>query len=125
MSNKNLTINWGCLLAPTMVIVGLIFLTLKLIGIGLPSEWSWWVVLLPWYGLPLTLFILWTAFMLLSFIFGILSTVVGNYSRKLRRKRVAEEDERRRNRSTAVGRCNICGESYVGLAQDCGCTKEA
>lgn len=30
-------------------ILGLIFVTLKLAGIGVVAAWSWWLVLLPFY----------------------------------------------------------------------------
>lgn len=31
-------------------LLGIIFITLKLLGITVVSTWSWWVVLLPIYG---------------------------------------------------------------------------
>ncbi len=43
---------FGCLF-PSVFIVALIVLTLKLAEIGLPATWSWWFVLLPWYIIPL------------------------------------------------------------------------
>ena len=35
---------------PIFGILGLIFVTLKLAGIGTVATWSWWVVTLPFYG---------------------------------------------------------------------------
>ena len=35
---------------PIFGILGLIFITLKLAGIGTVAAWSWWIVLLPFYG---------------------------------------------------------------------------
>ena len=35
--------------------LGLIFVTLKLIGV---TNWSWWVVTLPFYGVPLLIVLL-------------------------------------------------------------------
>lgn len=34
---------------PILGILGLIFVTLKLAGIGVVAAWSWWLVLLPFY----------------------------------------------------------------------------
>jgi hypothetical protein len=35
---------------PLFGILGLIFVTLKLAEIGAVASWSWWLVLLPFYG---------------------------------------------------------------------------
>ncbi len=35
---------------PIFLIIGCILLTLKLAGIGVVATWSWWWVLLPFYG---------------------------------------------------------------------------
>lgn len=35
---------------PIFGILGLIFVTLKLAGIGTVASWSWWLVTLPFYG---------------------------------------------------------------------------
>ena len=35
---------------PIFGILGLIFVTLKLAGIGTVATWSWWLVTLPFYG---------------------------------------------------------------------------
>lgn len=35
---------------PLFGILGLIFVTLKLAQIGVVANWSWWLVLLPFYG---------------------------------------------------------------------------
>jgi len=42
---------FGCMF-PSVFLVALIVLTLKLAEIGLPATWSWWFVLLPWYIIP-------------------------------------------------------------------------
>ena len=33
----------------TLSILGVLFVTLKVLGIGLVADWSWWLVLLPFY----------------------------------------------------------------------------
>jgi len=38
---------------PSLGLIGLLFLTLKLAQIGLPADWPWSLVLLPFYILPL------------------------------------------------------------------------
>lgn len=35
---------------PIFGVLGLIFVTLKLAGIGTVASWSWWLVTLPFYG---------------------------------------------------------------------------
>jgi len=35
---------------PIFGVLGLIFVTLKLAGIGTVATWSWWLVTLPFYG---------------------------------------------------------------------------
>lgn len=35
---------------PFFSILALIFITLKVAGIGIVANWSWWLVLLPLYG---------------------------------------------------------------------------
>lgn len=115
MINKDKAALVGLLWAAT-IMVGFIFLMLKLIGIGLPSEWSWWIVLLPWYGPPVFLFFMWATLKALGVVLTYWADVMGNYAKELRRKRKERERE--------VGqRCNKCGEVFVGLAQDCGCTR--
>lgn len=37
---------------PILSILGLIFITLKLAGIGVVASWSWWWVLLPFWIIP-------------------------------------------------------------------------
>lgn len=31
-------------------VLGLIFIVLKVLEVGTVAAWSWWLVLLPWYG---------------------------------------------------------------------------
>lgn len=31
-------------------VIGIIFVVLKLLGLGAVAAWSWWLVLLPFYG---------------------------------------------------------------------------
>lgn len=31
-------------------VLGLIFIVLKVLEVGVVATWSWWLVLLPWYG---------------------------------------------------------------------------
>lgn len=39
-------------------ILGIIFVVMKVLGYGLVAEWSWWLVLLPFYiGIPIALLI--------------------------------------------------------------------
>ena len=53
MSNNSSSAGlFGCLF-PSFGMVGMLFLVLKLAQIGLPTDWSWWFVLLPFYILPL------------------------------------------------------------------------
>lgn len=47
--NRNVSLNIGGCILP---IIGLIFLTLKLAQVGLVADWSWWIVLLPFYAIP-------------------------------------------------------------------------
>jgi hypothetical protein len=62
-------------------IVFIIFLVLKLLGIGVVATWSWWLVTLPlWIG-----FAIWAALMLFGAgVFGVLAIFTGK--RKSRSK---------------------------------------
>lgn len=51
MSTKSSPVNVSF---PFLTILGLIFITLKLAGIGVVATWSWWAVLSPFW-LPLTI----------------------------------------------------------------------
>lgn len=46
---------------PILSILGLIFITLKLAGIGVVATWSWWWVLLPFW-IPLAIILTLLAF---------------------------------------------------------------
>lgn len=49
---------------PIFGILGLIFITLKLAGIGIVATWSWWWVLAPfWLPLSIAAFVFLAAFM--------------------------------------------------------------
>lgn len=55
---------------PFLTILGLIFITLKLAGIGVVATWSWWTVLSPfWVPLAIVLTVLLVIF-LLARLFG-------------------------------------------------------
>ena len=50
-------------------LLGVIFVTLKLLGLGAVASWSWWLVLAPFWG-PV-------AFVIVCFIAGLLIAMTG------------------------------------------------
>lgn len=62
MSTKSSSVNVGF---PFLTVLGLIFITLKLAGIGVVATWSWWWVLSPfWMPLVIVLTVFLVIFLL-------------------------------------------------------------
>lgn len=62
---------------PIIGILGLIFITLKLTGVGVVANWSWWLVLAPfWVGAAIA------AFILIVFFFAIVIREARSQSRR-------------------------------------------
>jgi len=52
-------------------ILGIVFIVLKILSIGIVAQWSWWLVLLPLYGPILFSILFWAMFIFFNIIVAI------------------------------------------------------